>query len=148
MIEPQKSVRSTCPYCGVGCQIDLKIKDDRIIRVDAPFDVAPNFGRLCAKGRFGIDFVHHPSRLTNPLIRKDLGIKPRQPIGLDGFRQATWDEALELAASKLADIVKEYGGDAVGTFCSAKATNEDNYVFQKLVRAVLGTNNVDHCARL
>jgi formate dehydrogenase alpha subunit len=148
MIEPQKTVRSTCPYCGVGCQIDLHIKDDRIIRVDAPFDVAPNYGRLCSKGRFGIDFVQHPSRLTHPLIRKDLGEKPRQPVGLDGFRQATWDEALDLAAAKLAKIVQKHGGDAIGTFCSAKATNEDNYVFQKLVRAVLGTNNVDHCARL
>lgn len=148
MIDPKKSVRSTCPYCGVGCQIDLQIKDDRIIRVDAPFDVAPNYGRLCTKGRFGVDFVHHPSRLTHPLIRKDLGVKPRQPVGLDGFRQATWDEALDLAADKLAEIAKKHGGDAVGTFCSAKATNEDNYIFQKLVRAVLGTNNVDHCARL
>jgi len=148
MIGHQKSVRSTCPYCGVGCQIDLQIKDDRIIRVDAPFDVAPNYGRLCTKGRFGVDFVHHPSRLSHPLIRKELGGRPRQPIGLDGFRQATWDEALDLAAAKLAEIVNRDGGDAIGTFCSAKATNEDNYVFQKLVRAVLGTNNVDHCARL
>lgn len=148
MIDPQKSIRSTCPYCGVGCQVDLQIKDDRIIRVDAPFDVAPNYGRLCTKGRFGVDFVHHPSRLTHPLIRKDLGVKPRQPVGLDGFRKATWDEALDLAADKFSKIAKKYGGDAVGTFCSAKATNEDNYVFQKLMRAVLGTNNVDHCARL
>jgi len=148
MLEPQKSVRSTCPYCGVGCQIDLQIIDDRILRVDAPFDIAPNYGRLCTKGRFGIDFVQHPSRLTNPLIRKDFGARPRQPVDMDGFREATWGEALDLAADKLAEIVKAHGGDAVGTFCSAKATNEDNYVFQKLVRAVLGTNNVDHCARL
>ena len=148
MLEPQKSVRSTCPYCGVGCQIDLQIQTDRIFRVDAPFDVAPNYGRLCSKGRFGVDFVHHPSRLTHPLIRKDLGSKPRRSIGLDGFREATWDEALDLAADKFTEIVQEHGGDAIGTFCSAKATNEDNYVFQKFVRAVLGTNNVDHCARL
>jgi len=148
MIDPPKSVRSTCPYCGVGCQIDLQIKDNRIIRVDAPFDVAPNYGRLCTKGRFGVDFVHHPSRLTHPLIRKDFGVKPRQPLGLDGFRVAAWDEALDLAAVKLAEIIENHGGDAIGTFCSAKATNEDNYIFQKLVRAVMGTNNVDHCARL
>ncbi len=148
MSESYRSVRSTCPYCGVGCQIDLQIVNDRIIRVEAPFDVAPNFGRLCSKGRFGIDFVHHPSRLTYPLIRKGLESKPRKPIGLGGFRQTTWDEALDLAAEKLKNIVKEYGGDAIGTFCSAKATNEDNYVFQKFVRGVLGTNNVDHCARL
>jgi formate dehydrogenase alpha subunit len=148
MIDPQRSVRTTCPYCGVGCQIDLKLKDERIYRVDAPFDVAPNFGRLCAKGRYGLDFVHHPSRLTHPLIRKDLGDKPRKAIGIEGFRRATWEEALDLSARRLATIVQEHGSDAVGTFCSAKATNEDNYVFQKFVRAVLGTNNIDHCARL
>ena len=85
MIDPKKSVRSTCPYCGVGCQIDLKIQDGKIYKVDAPFDVAPNFGRLCSKGRFGVDFVHHPSRLKTPLIRKNLGEKPRQPMGIDGF---------------------------------------------------------------
>lgn len=148
MIEAQRSVRSTCPYCGVGCQIELWIKDDRIYRVDAPFDVAPNYGRLCAKGRFGVDFIHHPSRLKHPLIRKELGTRPRKATGLDGFRQATWEEALDLSARKLAEIVEEHGSDAIGTFCSAKATNEDNYVFQKFVRAVLGTHNVDHCARL
>ena len=148
MIEAGRSVRTTCPYCGVGCQIDLHIKDKRIYRVDAPFDVAPNYGRLCAKGRFGVDFVHHPSRLTHPLIRKDPETRPRQAIGLDGFRKATWEEALALSARRLAEIVKEHGGDAVGTFCSAKATNEDNYVFQKFVRSVLGTHNVDHCACL
>ncbi|TFH35248.1 MAG: formate dehydrogenase subunit alpha, partial [Anaerolineales bacterium] len=148
MIETQRSVRTTCPYCGVGCQIDLQLKDERIYRVDAPFDVAPNYGRLCAKGRFGVDFVHHPSRLTQPLIRKDLGKLPRQAIGLDGFREATWEEALDLSTRHIAEIVEQHGGDAIGTFCSAKATNEDNYVFQKFVRAVLGTNNIDHCARL
>ncbi len=148
MNDAQRSVRSTCPYCGVGCQIDLQIKDEHIIRVNAPFDVAPNYGRLCAKGRFGIDFVHHPSRLTHPLIRVDRGERPRKAIGLDGFRQATWEEALDLSARTLAGIVQAHGGDAIGTFCSAKATNEDNYVFQKFVRAVLGTHNIDHCARL
>jgi formate dehydrogenase alpha subunit len=148
MINAERSVRTTCPYCGVGCQIDLQIKDERIYGVEAPFDVAPNYGRLCVKGRFGVDFVHHPSRLTHPLIRKDLGAHPRKAIDLDGFRQATWEEALELSARRLAETVTKYGGDAIGTFCSAKATNEDNYVFQKFVRAVLGTNNVDHCARL
>ena len=148
MLEPERTIRSTCPYCGVGCQVDLLIKDDHIFRVEAPFDVAPNYGRLCAKGRFGMDYVSHPSRLTQPLIRKDLGQKPRQPVGRDGFRKASWDEALDLAAEKLANTVRQHGGDAVGTFCSAKATNEDNYLFQKFARAVLGTNNVDHCARL
>ena len=95
MSESVHSVRSTCPYCGVGCQVELQVKEDHILRVDAPFDVAPNFGRLCAKGRFGMDFIHHPSRLTYQLIRKDLGVLPREPVGLNGFRRATWDEALD-----------------------------------------------------
>jgi formate dehydrogenase alpha subunit len=148
MIQVENVVRSTCPYCGVGCQVDLHIQDNHILRVDAPPDVAPNYGRLCVKGRFGMDFVNHPSRLTQPMIRKDLGQRPRHAIGLDGFRPATWDEALDLVADRLVEIVNTYGGDAVGTFCSAKVTNEDNYIFQKFVRAVLRTNNVDHCARL
>ena len=148
MSETAKTVRSTCPYCGVGCQVDLQIQENHITRVDAPFDVAPNYGRLCTKGRYGIDYVSHPSRLTYPMIRKGLGAHPRKPVGLSGFRRASWEEALDLAAEKLAAIVKENGGDALGTFCSAKATNEDNYLFQKFVRGVLGTNNVDHCSRL
>ena len=148
MSEVSKSVRSTCPYCGVGCQVDLQIQENHITRVDAPFDVAPNYGRLCAKGRYGMDYVSHPSRLTYPMIRKDMGARPRKPVGLAGFRRSSWDEALDLAAEKLAAIVRENGGDALGTFCSAKATNEDNYLFQKFVRGVLGTNNVDHCSRL
>ncbi len=148
MLVAERVVRTTCPYCGVGCQVDLHVHQGRIFRVSAPFDVAPNEGRLCVKGRFGTDFVHHPSRLTKPLIRKDLGVLPRRPVERDGFREATWDEALDLAAERLAEIVRTRGGDAIGTFCSAKATNEDTYVFQKFVRAVLGTNNIDHCARL
>ncbi|RLD06419.1 MAG: formate dehydrogenase subunit alpha [Chloroflexota bacterium] len=143
-----KTVRSTCPYCGVGCQVDLIIKENHITRVEAPFDVAPNYGRLCTKGRYGMDYVSHPSRLTYPMIRKDLGAKPRKPVGISGFRRASWDEALDLAAEKLAGIARENGGDALGTFCSAKATNEDNYLFQKFIRGVFGTNNIDHCSRL
>lgn len=148
MIEAGRTVRSTCPYCGVGCQIDLDIREDRVFRVRAPFDAAPNYGRLCAKGRFGVDYVHHPSRLKHPLIRRDLGARPRTPAGPQGFRQATWDEALDLAADRIAAILGTHGGDSIGSFCSAKASNEDNYVFQKFIRGVLGTNNVDHCARL
>ncbi len=143
-----QSIRSTCPYCGVGCQVDLQIQGNHITRVDAPFNIAPNYGRLCTKGRYGMDYVHHPSRLTYPLIRKDLGSIPRKPVGLSGFRRASWDEALDLAAEKLAEIVRKNGGNALGTFCSAKATNEDNYLFQKFIRAVIGTNNIDHCSRL
>lgn len=148
MLQAERTVRSTCPYCGVGCQIDLDVLEDRVFRVRAPFDAAPNYGRLCAKGRFGVDYIHHPSRLTRPLIRRDLGALPRMPVGLEGFRQASWDEALDLAADRLVEILDAHGGDSIGSFCSAKASNEDNYIFQKFIRAVLGTNNVDHCARL
>ena len=128
--------------------MDLIIKENHITRVEAPFDVAPNYGRLCTKGRYGMDYVSHPSRLTYPMIRKDLGAKPRKPVGISGFRRASWDEALDLAAEKLAGLARENGGDALGTFCSAKATNEDNYLFQKFIRGVFGTNNIDHCSRL
>jgi formate dehydrogenase alpha subunit len=135
--QPDRVVRTTCPYCGVGCQMTLNIKDDLIYRVDAPFDSAPNYGNLCVKGRFGLDFATHPRRLKTPLIRRD-----------GALVEATWDEALDFIADKLARIVRESGGDSIATYACAKATNEDNYVFQKFVRAVLGTNNVDHCARL
>ncbi len=138
-IAPDRVVRTTCPYCGVGCQMNLHVQSDRIYRVEAPFDSAPNYGNLCVKGRFGLDFATHPKRLTKPLIRD----------GERGnFREATWDEALNFITDKLATIVQESGGDSVATYACAKATNEDNYVFQKFVRAVLKTNNVDHCARL
>jgi formate dehydrogenase alpha subunit len=146
MIQPDRIVRSTCPYCGVGCQVNLHVSPENVIyRVDAPFDAAPNYGMLCVKGRFGIDYVQHPSRLRRPLIRANTG-EPRsaQPV----WREATWDEALDYTADRLAAIVGERGGDAIASYASAKATNEDNYLFQKFVRAVLGTNNVDHCARL
>lgn len=138
-IRSDSRIRTTCPYCGVGCQVDLHIKDNRIFRVNAPFDTAPNYGNLCVKGRFGLDFATHPRRLKTPLIRD----------GERGnFREATWDEALTYVSERLSGIVKKYGGDSVATYACAKATNEDNYVFQKWVRAVMKTNNVDHCARL
>ncbi|MBX7235828.1 MAG: formate dehydrogenase subunit alpha [Caldilineales bacterium] len=147
-------VPTTCPFCGVGCQIQLNIQDDRIIRVTTDFDMAPNYGKLCVKGRFGTDFVHHPTRLKKPLIRKD--IVPGQPFGkarravslAADYREATWDEALDLIADQLVAIYRQSGGDALGTYCCAKATNEDNYIFQKLFRTIFGTNNVDHCSRL
>ena len=141
-------VRTTCPYCGVGCQLDLNIKDNSIISAIAPGNIAPNYGRLCVKGRFGTDFTHHKSRLKKPLIRKDLDVLPRIPCGIDGFREAEWEEALELAADRISNTYLKKGSSAFGTFCCAKATNEDNYLFQKFVRSVLKTNNIDHCARL
>ncbi len=147
-------VPTTCPFCGVGCQIQLNIQDERIVRVTTDFDMAPNYGQLCVKGRFGTDFVHHPTRLRAPLIRKDIEAgkpfgKARRAAALaEDYREASWDEALDLVADKLVEIVQQSGGDALGTFCSAKITNEENYLFQKLVRSLFKTNNIDHCARL
>lgn len=145
MITPDRVVRTTCPYCGVGCQMNLKIKDEYIYAVTAPFDAEPNRGMLCVKGRFGTDYVRHPGRVRNPLIRtnREEG-RSAKPV----WREASWDEALDLVADEMTRIVRQYGGDAIASYASAKATNEDNFVFQKVMRALIGTNNVDHCARL
>ncbi len=145
MIKADRSVRTTCPYCGVGCQMKLNIKDDMIFSVEAPFDAAPNYGMLCVKGRFGTDYVKHPRRIKTPLIRtnREAGRSAKPE-----WREATWDEALDYVAENLVKVVNNHGGDAVASYASAKATNEDNYLFQKFMRALVGTNNVDHCARL
>jgi formate dehydrogenase alpha subunit len=132
--KPDRVVTTICPYCGVGCQLKLEVKDEKIIASRPDPDGAANHGQACVKGRFGIaEFVHHPERLTSPLIRKN-----------GEFKEASWDEALELIAKKL----RRYTPDEVGVIASAKCTNEENYVMQKFARAVLGTNNIDHCARL
>ncbi|MCP5096818.1 MAG: formate dehydrogenase subunit alpha, partial [Chloroflexi bacterium] len=145
MLSPDKTVRTTCPYCGVGCQLSLSVKDGYIYRVDAPFDAAPNYGMLCVKGRFGTDYVKHPRRIKTPLIRTNRAEgRSAKPI----WREASWDEALDFVADELVRITKENGGDAIASFASAKATNEDTYVYQKFIRSLVGTNNVDHCARL
>jgi predicted molibdopterin-dependent oxidoreductase YjgC len=130
-------VRTTCGYCGVGCQLWLHVKDNRIIKVTGVEDVGPNYGSLCVKGRFGYDFVGHPDRLKTPLIREG-----------EGFREASWDEALGLVAARLGAIRAAGGANAVGVLSSARASNESNYLLQKFARGVLKTNNVDHCARL
>ncbi len=145
MISPDRVVRTTCPYCGVGCQMELNIKDDYVYAVTAPFDAAPNYGMLCVKGRFGTDYVKHPGRVKTPLIRANRH-EGRQ--AKPAWREASWEEALDLVADELVRIHNTYGGDAIASYASAKATNEDNYVYQKLMRALMGTNNVDHCARL
>jgi formate dehydrogenase alpha subunit len=145
MIKPDRQVRSTCPYCGVGCQIDLHIKDEMIYRVSAPFEPAPNHGMLCVKGRFGTDYTTHPARLRAPLIRANRCRRRSDP---PEWRRASWDEALDLVADRLADTVRRHGANSVASFACAKASNEENYLLQKLVRAVIGTNNIDHCARL
>jgi len=146
-----REVRSVCPYCGVGCQIDFKIRDDRIAWVEG----APgpsNENRLCVKGRFGFDYIAHPHRLTKPLIRREdappkgLNVDPANPLA--HFREASWDEALDAAASGLARLRDAHGGRAVAGFGSAKCSNEEAYLFQKLIRAGFGHNNVDHCTRL
>jgi len=128
---------SVCTYCGVGCQLDYWTKDNQIIQVTSNWDGPANHGSSCVKGRFGTEFVNHPDRLTTPLIKKD-----------GKFVEATWDEALDLVADKLAETKKKHGGDAIALLSSAKCTNEENYLVQKFARAVLDTNNVDHCARL
>jgi len=141
MIIPDRTVRTTCPYCGVGCQMNLKVADDYIYAVEAPFDAAPNHGMLCVKGRYGTDYVKHPGRIKTPLIRANRAEgRSAKPI----WREATWDEALDLVADELVRIRTSHGGDAIASYASAKATNEDNYVFQKLIRALIGTNNIDH----
>jgi NADP-reducing hydrogenase subunit HndD len=129
-------VRTTCPYCGVGCQQELHVKDGRIVKVKGVEDGAPNYGRLCVKGRFGYDFIHADDRLTDPLIKKD-----------GSFKKVSWDEALDYTADRLKAIIKEHGPDAVAGVSCARSINEDSYQMQKLFRAVIGTNNIDHCAR-
>jgi predicted molibdopterin-dependent oxidoreductase YjgC len=139
MLEADRIVHTTCPYCGVGCQIDLHIRDEYIFRVTGRYDNQVNFGNLCVKGRFGNDFVHAPDRLTQPLMRGDRK---------EAFRPATWDEALGSIATRLTEIHDQYGPDSIAVLTSAKCTNEENYLLQKFARAVIGTNNIDHCARL
>ena len=147
-----RKVDSVCPYCGVGCQITYNIHDDRIVHVEGKDGIA-NHERLCVKGRFGFDYVSHPQRLTKPLIRKpgfpksaDFTVDPANPLSV--FREATWDEALALAGGTLRRIRDTRGPSALAGFGSAKGSNEEAYLFQKLVRTGFGTNNVDHCTRL
>jgi formate dehydrogenase major subunit len=206
---PEKTVRSVCPYCGVGCQLDLEVRDNTVVRVISPWieDDTPNQGSTCVKGRFGLDFTQHRDRLVKPLIRRGWVRRegrwvyegpggdarrggPWRTIGEEGaepkpqapqravgkklrdlpvieritadirdraatpdswyepFREATWDEALELVAQELARIHRAHGAGAMATFQSAKCTNEENYLLQRLFRGAFGTNNIDHCTRL
>jgi len=147
---PAKEVKTICPYCGVGCSLYLGIRDNKVVSVRGDPEGSANRGSLCVKGRWGYDFVSHPERLTTPLIRIP---GTARGAGHNGkvheiFREATWDEALDLAAKRLLEVKQNHGPDSIAALSSAKCTNEDNYVMQKFVRAVIGTNNVDHCARL
>ncbi|HEV7799538.1 MAG TPA: formate dehydrogenase subunit alpha, partial [Burkholderiales bacterium] len=152
LVKPDKQVHSICPYCGVGCQLTYNIKDNKILYVDGR-DGPSNHERLCVKGRYGFDYVHHQQRLLKPLIRKagvpkhaDFTMDPSNP--LQYFREASWEEALDFAAGKLTGIRDSRGPGALAGFGSAKGTNEEAYLFQKLIRTGFGTNNVDHCTRL
>ncbi len=129
-------VRTTCPYCGTGCNFDLNVRDDKVIGVTSNSDSPVNGRMLCVKGRFGFDLIHNPERLTTPLIKKD-----------GTFVEASWDEALNLVAQRFTDITVAHGSDALAALSSAHCTNEENYLMQKFMRVVIGTNNVDHCAR-
>ncbi|MFW6189846.1 MAG: formate dehydrogenase subunit alpha [Planctomycetota bacterium] len=136
-LPPTSEVKTTCPYCGCGCGLELGVRNGRIVKVSGDFDHPVSRGSLCVKGRFGLDFVNSPDRLTTPLIRRD-----------GELQEATWDEALDLVADRFGRIRRESGPDALAGLSSAKCSNEENYLFQKLMRAAVGTNNVDHCARL
>ena len=132
-----RRVRTTCSYCGVGCQMELHLKDNQVVKVTGVADTPPNYGSLCVKGRFGFNFVGAPERLTMPLIKEN-----------GGFRESSWDEALGLVARRLGEVRAAFGPDSIGVLTSARITNEENYIAQKFTRAVLKTNNIDHCARL
>ncbi|MBT8456730.1 MAG: formate dehydrogenase subunit alpha [Rhodobacteraceae bacterium] len=146
-----EEVKSICPFCGVGCQVSLKVKNDKIVYAEG-INGPANEGRLCVKGRFGFDYIHHPHRLTKPLIRR--ADAPEKGLNVDPanwqthFREATWEEALDVAARGLVDLRSYYGGKAIAGFGSAKCTNEEAYLFQKFIRQGFGHNNVDHCTRL
>lgn len=133
---PDKKVRTTCPFCGVGCNFDLNVKDNKIIGVTSRPDSPVNGRLLCVKGRFGVDYVHSPLRLTSPLVRRNGVLEP-----------ASWDEALDLVARRLTETKQKQGPDSIAALSSARCTNEENYIMQKFMRAVIGTNSVDHCAR-
>ncbi|MBC5767671.1 formate dehydrogenase subunit alpha [Ramlibacter albus] len=149
---PDKKVESVCPYCGVGCQLTYNIKDNKILYVEGR-DGPANHGRLCVKGRYGFDYASHPQRLTKPLIRK-AGVPKVPGETIDParvheyFREASWEEALDLAGNSLKKIRDTHGPKALVGFGSAKGSNEEAYLFQKLVRTGFGSNNVDHCTRL
>ncbi len=135
--EKMKEVRTTCPYCGAGCQLILKVKGDTLMEVSSDPDLAPNYGALCVKGRFAHDFVQSKERLTRPLVRRH-----------GQLVETTWDDAYNVIAKNFFDIKSMYGPDAIAGFSCARATNEDNYLMQKFMRTAIGTNNIDHCARL
>ena len=150
MISADRVVPTTCPYCGVGCNLQLHIKDNYIYKVTSPFDSVVNHGNLCVKGRFGYDFIYNQARVTTPLIRNKAqrpGART-QAFARADWREVSWDEALDYTADRLCEIYRRDGADAMAVYCCAKATNEDNYLLHKLFRTLFRTNNIDHCTRL
>jgi len=144
-------VTTTCTYCGVGCQLDLNVRDGRVVRVTSNPNAPVNGMALCVKGRYGYDFIHHADRLLKPRVRKYLledGGRRTEDEGRGEWVEVEWDVALDIAAKKLREARDTFGGDSVGVLTSAKCTNEENYLMNKFARQVMGTNNIDHCARL
>lgn len=156
-------VRTTCSYCGVGCTFDLNVRDGKVVRVTSSEDSPVNGLSLCVKGRYGYDYVHHPDRLIRPLVRSKWlsGVEERVEAGdwrahnpdspisePEALVETDWDTALDLVVDKFTEVKNQHGNDALALMASAKCTNEENYLFNKLTRQILGTNNIDHCARL
>jgi formate dehydrogenase major subunit/formate dehydrogenase alpha subunit len=148
MLPADKKVTTTCTYCGVGCQFDLNVRDNRVVRVTSNPDAPVNGMHLCVKGRFGYDFIHHPDRLQRPKVRKYLLEGAPKPRDRGEWVEVDWDTALGIAAGKLLSTRDTWGPDSIGVLTSAKCTNEENYLMNKLARQVIGTNSIDHCARL
>ena len=136
----RQTTTTTCCYCGVGCAIEIETEGDQMVAVNPAFSSVANTGNLCVKGRFGMDFLHHPDRLTAPLMRKNGKESPLEPV--------SWDEAIAFTAKRLNEVKETHGAHTLAGITSARATNEDNFVFQKMIRCAFGTNNIDHCARL
>ena len=132
-----EKIRTTCSYCGVGCNLEVAVKDNKVLSIDTPKDTEVNAGHTCLKGRYAFGFYNHKDRLTSPLIKKN-----------GKFEKVTWDEAYDFIKNKLDQTKKKYGPDAIAGISSARCTNEENYIFQKMIRAVIGTNNIDCCARI
>jgi predicted molibdopterin-dependent oxidoreductase YjgC len=168
-------VRTVCAYCGVGCGFDLNVRNGKIVRVTSTEDAPVNGMALCVKGRYGYDYVHHPDRLTRPLVRAkwldmerveaqvadgawqvttgaEKRVRPSaegpDAVTPDTFVQTDWDTALDVVAHKFTEVKQTHGGDAFAVLASAKCTNEENFLFNKFTRQILTTNNIDHCARL
>jgi formate dehydrogenase alpha subunit len=150
MLEPDHIIPTTCPYCGVGCNLELHIKDEIIFRVSSPHNSIVNHGNLCVKGRFGYDFIYHPKRVTTPIIRvhPQMPGKRTQAFNRSEWREVSWEEALDYITDRLVEIYRRDGSNALAAYLCAKATNEDNYLLQKLFRTLFRTNNIDHCTRL